>query len=318
MRKITAFLAGLLAAVAFGVVAQQSTLGGQSARPRFLSIGVNQAAPATAGQIVSTVATSSSAIINSTSANGSYVTFSRSGTAIGDVGNGGQMGGGMTLDSLALMPRAGNPIEFGSNARRVARINANSGNTTEFMLISGDTVGDAYLQFYESDGTTAKGFVGYGGTVNDTLSLQNNESGAPINLTTTGGGAVQANGVTIATQTSGSFAVTFGGMSSGGTGTMFYQLAGNIVSLYVTAAISGTSNSTLFFTAAATVPVALRPSDTRQCASMLTDNGASVSGFSAVLADGSFSFRNGVNASGWTSSGTKGVGVSWTCTYPLG
>lgn len=138
---------------------------------------------------------------------------------------------------------------------------------------------------------------------------------ALINLTAT---AVQANGVPIATGTTGTFSITLIGMSSGGTGTVSYRTANGIVSLYVTAAITGTSNTTSMGTASATLPVALRPSNTRAAWAAVQDNGAGVDGRCSALADGSMAFSVGANSSGFTSSGTKGLTIAFTCTYPIG
>jgi hypothetical protein len=52
---------------------------------------------------------------NSTAATGPYTTFLRSGVAFGDIGDGGAMGAGFTLDALALVARAGNPLQLAAN-----------------------------------------------------------------------------------------------------------------------------------------------------------------------------------------------------------
>lgn len=60
----------------------------------------------------STGATSQAATFNATSATGPYFTLQRSGVSKADIGLGQNMGGGFTVDSLALAARAGLPIEF--------------------------------------------------------------------------------------------------------------------------------------------------------------------------------------------------------------
>jgi hypothetical protein len=107
------------------------------------------------------------AIFNSTNAGGPYVTFSRSGTPFGDVGNGSQMGVGFTVDSLALAGRPGQAIEFGAGGATSPHLRIAADGTTTF---SGSAANIASFSSSAANGpytayrrnATAFGFAGDG------------------------------------------------------------------------------------------------------------------------------------------------------------
>lgn len=69
------------------------------------------------GPFTSTGAIAQRGIINSTDASGPYVTWQRSGTSFGDIGNGRQIGGSFTVDSMALGARSGFNVEMAAGGR---------------------------------------------------------------------------------------------------------------------------------------------------------------------------------------------------------
>jgi len=128
------------------------------------------------------------------------------------------------------------------------------------------------------------------------------------------------NGVAVSTSggTSGSFTITYTGITGSPTGTAFWNLVDNIVNLYLPINI-GTSTATTF--TATGLPAAIQPSRTVFMSTVyncLTDNnidaGTSVN---LQIAFGTPSvitfFRNG----GWTAAGNKGVNNNFAITYPI-
>lgn len=71
-------------------------------------------------------------VVNSTTALGPYATFQRSGTAFGDFGNGGQMGGGFTLDALAFVARAGRAIQMAAGGSTMPHFQIAADGTVSF------------------------------------------------------------------------------------------------------------------------------------------------------------------------------------------
>jgi hypothetical protein len=80
--------------------------------------------------------------INSTHANGPYVTLMRSSVAFGDIGCGVQIGASFTADSLAMAARSGNVVEFAAN-----------GSTTPHLQIT--TSGEVYTNGKQTEKYTA-------------------------------------------------------------------------------------------------------------------------------------------------------------------
>jgi len=132
---------------------------------------------------------------------------------------------------------------------------------------------------------------------------------------------------TVTASASGSFTGTLTGFTANPTGTFRWIKSGGIATLYTTAIISGTSNSTGMTLTG--IPAAITPAGT---ASGLTipifeiyDNNITLYGSIQTNSSGIFSFGkavvSGANVTGaptnnFTNSGIKGVGL-FCITYPL-
>jgi len=130
--------------------------------------------------------------------------------------------------------------------------------------------------------------------------------------------------VNAATTDANTFTATLTGYASGPTGTITYKKVGNLVTLYATAAILGTSNSTgLGMTG---LSAAVTPTQTQvvRCDCM-TDNSARISGSAQVGSNGVITFLADTvtgalinsSATGFTGSGTKGLSANWSITYAV-
>ena len=138
-------------------------------------------------------------------------------------------------------------------------------------------------------------------------------------------GILYSNETEVAVTTSGSFTATLTTFSSALTGTINYRRVNNLVSLWTTSAISGTSSSNDLIISG--LPTQLRPATGVYASCIATDNGDS--GLAALAAVGSggsiVMFLGGTSGvanrlqftSGFTSSGTKGIPAGWSITYPL-
>jgi hypothetical protein len=121
----------------------------------------------------------------------------------------------------------------------------------------------------------------------------------------------------------GSFTGTLTGYAVNPTGTVSYRIIGNLCTLYVATAITGTSNATSLTMTG--LPAAVRPTIHRAVPCYLTDNSDNdVLGSALVQDDGSILFyRNVVSASvvrrsqTFTNTATKGIQDDWTVSYPL-
>ena len=112
------------------------------------------------------------------------------------------------------------------------------------------------------------------------------------------------------------FTGTLTGVTATITGSVLYRQTGHLVTLYLSSAITGTSNSTAM--ALTGMPAAARPPNVQVVASVnMEDNGATVGGTASVATGGTVTFGAGINGntSGFTSSGTKGLQAGWTITY---
>jgi hypothetical protein len=84
-----------------------------------------------------------------------------------------------------------------SNTFTAAQTISGSGSSMKLKLVAADSLGDNYIGLYSNDGTTRRGYIGNGSSLDNTIHISNEVSGAAINLVTTGGGAVLANGTAI-------------------------------------------------------------------------------------------------------------------------
>jgi len=330
MNRKAAFVLGALFAVTTAVYAA----GGFPSRPRFQTVGINQAPAAAAGTLRMTSATGGMVTVNSTHANGPWQTFARNGTGFADIGNGGQMGASFTLDSLALMARTGNKIELGANSSgpqlsiSAAGLVSIDGNN-ELLKMQTSTArgsGNAWLQFY--DPTGAKGYVGYGGA-NDNFYVSNLLNGAMLFYTNNALAATistaqvtdfvatpTVNGDALAVLTSGTFSGgDIVGCSSGGADFLDgdWQKVGNYVFIrFDPQGSTCTSNSTSFSISGLGLPAGIIPATRSDWVALppglLINNGAGVSASAYINSSGNLILRNGTGAidASWTSSGNKG------------
>lgn len=122
--------------------------------------------------------------------------------------------------------------------------------------------------------------------------------------------------------TSGSFAATLTGMSSGGTGTIYWQKVGNIVTLRAgVSGISGTSNDV--FMSLTGMPATLRPANIALMPlGRILNNSATAMADGFVQASGEVQFSKwtsftATSLTGFTNSGDKGLPSGWSTTYSL-
>lgn len=140
-------------------------------------------------------------------------------------------------------------------------------------------------------------------------------------------GVLYSNETEVAVTISGSFTATLTGMAAATTGTVYYRKVNNIVSLWITALIAGTSNSTSLTMSG--LPDAIQPSATVFTNCTVTDaSNTGLLGQAAVLDTGSITFlvaKTDVvtdyvkfDASGFTNTATtKGLPSGWCITYPV-
>ncbi len=139
--------------------------------------------------------------------------------------------------------------------------------------------------------------------------------------------AISLGGTTAGEIAQGSFTGTLVGCTTSPTVNVFYQRVGKLVHLWVTGAVTGTSNSVAFSMTG--LPAALRPTSGVQTlvpaagfrdntngpyigAVFLTNTDTLIFAMSTVSGS-----KVTADASGWTGSGTKGLDNSWTCTYSI-
>lgn len=113
-----------------------------------------------------------------------------------------------------------------------------------------------------------------------------------------------------------SFTGTITGVTATIQGAISYRQTGHLVTLYLLSSLTGISNSTgLGLTG---LPTSIRPGAAQVVSSLnMEDNGATVGGVASIATGGTVTFGSGINgdASGFTSSGTKGLKAGWSITY---
>lgn len=119
---------------------------------------------------------------------------------------------------------------------------------------------------------------------------------------------------------SGSYTATATGMTTSPTGTVYYVVNGNVVTLQIPT-ITGTSNAATFTLTGA--PVAIRPSVTSgQHATFATDSGSFFPAIVSMNSSGTLTYSAAaastpiISSAGFTASGTKGSATS-TISYML-
>jgi hypothetical protein len=125
------------------------------------------------------------------------------------------------------------------------------------------------------------------------------------------------------TPDTGTFTITYTGMTAGVTGTARWSRAGNVILLLFPAA-TGTSNATTM--TATGLPAAIQPTRTQNIglSSGLIENNTGASwqaaGATITASSGTITFTLGGTTwagGGFTASGTKGVPVAFLVTYML-
>lgn len=115
----------------------------------------------------------------------------------------------------------------------------------------------------------------------------------------------------------GSFTGTLTGFTANPTGTVNYQRVGKIVTLWITAAITATSNATTM-TMTGLPSVIQTGSAVYGAATGITNNGVNGLTGTASVNVGTITFDlRDATAVGFSSSGTKGLTAGWSVTYPI-
>lgn len=135
---------------------------------------------------------------------------------------------------------------------------------------------------------------------------------------------IKVDGAATATYSEGSFTGTLTGMSATTTGTVNYRITANsagtgkICRLYVSAAITGTSNTTALTMTG--LPAAVQPAVAAWVPCTLYDNAVHSIGAASIAASGSlitFYVDAALSSTGFTNSGTKGLIAGWQIEYAL-
>lgn len=128
----------------------------------------------------------------------------------------------------------------------------------------------------------------------------------------------------VATIQEGSFTGTLTGYATPPTGTVTYKVISNIGGtgkvcvLRIAAAITGTSNTTAMTMTG--LPAACTPSVAVYVPTLIVDNNADNAGAASIAAAATtivFQTDASLSATGFTNSGTKGLGTGWSLVYPL-
>ncbi len=137
-------------------------------------------------------------------------------------------------------------------------------------------------------------------------------------------------GVTAGQIAQGTFTGTLTGYAANPTGTVNYQRVGKIVTLWITSAITGTSNATTMTmtglpaviqtaSAVSTTCTGFRADVTTGASSNVGLGWASINvgtmTFNLITASGVAYYQTGAN--NFANTGTKGLDAGWTCTYPV-
>lgn len=125
--------------------------------------------------------------------------------------------------------------------------------------------------------------------------------------------------LTSVTYAIGTFTGTLTGMTATITGTINYKILANQVTLYSTANVTGTSNTTAMTMTG--LPAVVAPTNNSNVVSVsMMDNSINKMAWAYVIGGGNsitFGFGPDGSATGWTNSGTKGLVAGWTVTYNI-
>lgn len=106
------------------------------------------------------------------------------------------------------------------------------------------------------------------------------------------------------------------GFATPPTGIVSWVKMGSMVTVYIKAAITGTSNAnSLSMTG---LPTIISPVSTQLLPCFVENNGANAAGFVSIGAGATtLTFAVGVSTTGFTTTGTKGLPTGWSITYSL-
>ena len=153
--------------------------------------------------------------------------------------------------------------------------------------------------------------------------LQIERTGATVDSIALAATSITANGAEVVGQTSGTFTASLTtACSTTPTVDFKWTKQGNIVTLMATQAVSCTSDSTTTAYDAGSLPASIRPA-ANQCAGIIPAVNNAVNGYGAIrletggginVALAPAGSTTACSGTGWTASGTKGVG-QWVATY---
>ena len=211
-------------------------------------------------------------------------------------------------------------IKAGTNSSDIAFLINNAANSANYMIIYGD--GSGILGSSSTVGMqwTSAGAITLNASSGTPLTVKANTTAVFEVLGTTAptieGYGPTAGALVDMTPDTGSFTMTYTGMTGSVTGTAFWTRVGNLVLLMFPAGV-GTSNTTAW--TATGLPTGLRPARTQHIA-LAYSVSSQDSGFAEAVMTASSStitFWASGSATGWTNSGNKGMTVANTIAYLL-
>lgn len=183
----------------------------------------------------------------------------------------------------------------------------------------------SYVQFADNAGTQ-QGYVGDNSSGNNDIALQASSASANVNLVPGAGGSAQVNGVTIATQETGSFVAVFDQACTTNLNvTVNWARTGNMITMRFPNTSNTCTSDTIEFISGANIPAAIRPADTIETPVLngFLNNATNVAACMWINgAGGNIEFQRFDGArclpGTWTNSGTKGFSNDgFVFTYPL-
>lgn len=183
-----------------------------------------------------------------------------------------------------------------------------------------------FVFLYDTDGTSGsrKYRIRAAGAAFEVQAVNDAENTFTTILQFTGG-VLYSNATEVAVTESGTYTGTLTGVSGTVTGTVSYRRVNNLVTLYLSASLTGTSTATTLTMTG--MPAGIRPSGFRNSVTDIVDNSNELSGIAVVANTGEISFylhststvanRVAVSSSTFTNSGTKGLNSGWTLSYPI-
>lgn len=180
-----AFAITLVAGLA---LAQQSTVGGSSSRPRYQQVTIAGALEPNLVQCSTGAASTNRCWLYRLDTNGDFRLVLANDAAAGVTNAINIDRTGTTVDSITLQA---------TTVQVSGQLQISGTSAVKMRLVAADAVGDNYAQYVRADNSTEMGRVGFRDAGDDDLDVLNQISGGNISLATTGAGAVLVNGVAI-------------------------------------------------------------------------------------------------------------------------